>query len=93
MRAAAQEFHSKAEEFVSTNQGVADQIAGLQWDGQASQSFRTAMDQWSESFTRVITALTDLEGQVNQAGANYRVAEDISTSASNKFGSGLVGFS
>jgi WXG100 family type VII secretion target len=93
MRAAAQEFHSKAEEFTSDNQGVATQIAGLHWSGQASQGFRTAMEQWGESFGKVITALSELQGQVEKAGANYRDAEEVSASASAKLNTGLPNFS
>lgn len=95
MRAAAQEFEAKSGEFRTSNESVAGRVEDLTifWKGQASQGFRTAMEQWGQSFNQVISALDELRGQLQGASATYLAAEDETTSSTSRLQSDLPGFS
>ncbi|GAA0389178.1 hypothetical protein GCM10009541_35290 [Micromonospora gifhornensis] len=93
MRAAAQQFAAKADEFTSANRSVAGQVDVLMasWTGPAAQGYRSAMEQWGQSFNEVIRALREMQGQMERTRAGYNQAEDEASSATRQLGSGLPG--
>jgi WXG100 family type VII secretion target len=94
MRAAAQEFATKAGEFKNDNNTVATQVGVLlaSWTGRAAQGFGSAMEQWRQSFNEVISALEGMEEQMKQTSAGYTAGEDEVTSTTSKLASGLPSF-
>lgn len=93
MRAAAQEFAAKADEFTNENQRVASQVDDLMasWTGQAAQGFRSAMGHWGQSFGQVIHALREMQAQMEGTSVAYSRGEDAASSYTSQLGAGLPG--
>ncbi|MGW3621392.1 WXG100 family type VII secretion target [Micromonospora arida] len=93
MRAAAQEFAAKADEFTTANHLVDSQVDVLlaSWTGQAARGFQNAMDSWGQSFTQVILALREMENQMQGTSAGYTRGEEDAASFTSSLGSALPG--
>lgn len=93
MQRAAQEFHDKANEFTASLRSVNSQMATLQtsWTGTASNGFNQAMDNWENSFQKVINELINMLEVMGVTTKGYIEAEDTAANTAKSFGAALPG--
>lgn len=54
------------------------------WQGQAAAAFTGAFQEFNVDFTKVITALNNLQEKLVQSRANYETVEESNTTSANK---------
>ena len=93
MQSAAQEFANRASEFTGHLQSVNANMARLQgsWSGQASAGFNQAMDNWENSFKKVIDELIKMLDVMGVTTKRYAEAEDTATDTAKSFAQALPG--
>jgi WXG100 family type VII secretion target len=93
MQSAAQEFANRASEFTGHLQTVNSDMATLQgsWTGQASAGFNQAMDNWENSFKKVIDELIRMLDVMGVTSKGYAEAEDAAAKFAQSFGQALPG--
>src|SRR3954464_15464600 len=91
MQAAAQQFSDRATEFTGHLQSVNSAMATLQgsWTGQASGGFNQAMDNWENSFKRVIDELIKMLDVMGVTTKGYAQAEDTAAQTAQSFAQAL----
>jgi len=93
MQAAGQEFANRATEFTGLLKNVNTNMASLQgsWTGQASGAFNQAMDNWENSFKKVIDELIRMLDVMGATSTTYSQAEDDAAKTASSFAQALPG--
>nr|WP_240669967.1 WXG100 family type VII secretion target [Actinoplanes solisilvae] len=93
MQFAIQQFGDRATEFTGLLQSVNSNMAQLQssWTGQASAGFNQAMDNWENSFKKVIDELIRMLDVMGATTKGYTEAEDTALQTAQSFGQALPG--
>ena len=93
MQAAANEFSSRANEFNGSLRSINSEMASLQatWTGAASNQFNQAMDNWENSFQKVINELLVMMETMGVTTTGYRQSEEDASQVARQFGAALPG--